>query len=178
MRHLPRFQFRKNMQSIQLIIGSVDGTAAFAGNLLANQLIENGYPVTTPVKTSIKHLTQTDIGLNLIITSTTGQGELPSTLRPLRRALYTKRPVLSHLHYAMTILGDSSYGDDYCLGGLKLDELLTQSQAIKKQETLLIDAEKTNNPEDLIVPWGLLIAQTIPVQSPQNDAIPVCESAA
>jgi len=147
------------MAKIQLIVGSVDGAADFSATTLSCALQEKGHYVSTQEKPVLKHLLKIEQELLLIITSTTGQGELPANLRPLWRKLYTKKPALNNICFATAVLGDASYEDDFCLGGIKLDALLEELGGKKIQPALLIDAEKTNNPEIQITHWGEMLIQ-------------------
>ncbi len=150
------------MKKIQLIVGSVDGTADFSATTLATELIAEKHQVSTPDKPNLKSIVKSQDELFLFITSTTGKGELPKNLQPLWRKLYTKNPQLKNINYATAVLGDSSYGDDYCLGGIKLDKILEKLGAKKLAPPLLIDAEKTNNPEEDITTWGKkLVAENL-----------------
>ncbi len=158
------------MKDIKLFIGSVDGVTEHAGTILADALEALSYSVdvnSNPKLNDILNLRDNlrdnlqdnlQDQLLLIITSTTGEGELPHDLRPLWRKLYTKSPSLAGIHYAMTVLGDSSYGDDFCLAGKELDALLEKLGAQRIKQTLLIDAEENVFPEDDISAWGVATA--------------------
>ncbi len=149
------------MKRIKLLIGSVDGAAEYAGIKLAETLESHGYHVDINLSPKLDDLLNLHDKLLLIITSTTGEGELPHDLRPLWRKLYTKKPSLSAVRYAIAVLGDSSYEDNFCLGGIELDELLEECGAQKIQAPLLSDIEETLFPEDDIIPWGVKIADEI-----------------
>lgn len=149
------------MHGIQLYIGSVTGTADYAAETLANKLITNGYDVTTEFNPTTKSLTKPSPQLLLIITSTTGHGDLPGNLQLLWQQLNSKQPRLTGLNYAVAVLGDSSYADSYCMGGIQLDSLLQQLGAQQQQQPLLIDAEETNYPEEEIVAWGSLLTSRL-----------------
>ena len=59
-------------------------------------------------------------------------------------------------------LGDSSYGDTYCGGGLSLDQALSEAGAEQMAEPLQLDALETVTPEDDAVPWAVeLIERTL-----------------
>jgi len=149
------------LNNIQLIIGSVDGAAEFAGEMLEESLVSHGHRVRTASKPTLDQLVKLEDQLLLILTSTTGSGELPPNLRPLWRKLYTKNPQLDGLRYATAVLGDSSYADDYCLGGIELDSKLEQLGAERMEKPLLVDAEKTNYPEEPVTAWGILLANKV-----------------
>jgi len=147
------------MSKVHLFVGSVDGAAEYASTSLHAAFNNQGVHACIYRRPSIEDLLAippTDT--LLIITSTTGRGELPLGLRPLWRSLDDTKPALTGLRYATAVLGDRSYGKNYCLGGLRLDSVLLAFGATRLQAPLLIDAEQTNNPEDVIMPWGLDIA--------------------
>ncbi len=145
--------------NITLFIGSVDGAAEYAGKKLEEALNEKKHTVTVNYKPTLKDLQNLQSDLLLIVTSTTGEGELPKNFCAFWRKLYTKKVSFEGISYAMAILGDSSYGDDYCLGGKQLGEILMQKGAKQVQQPLLVDSEKTSEPENFVVKWGLDILE-------------------
>lgn len=156
-----RKEIGNGMKTITIMTGSEHGAADFAGATLENALISLGHSVEIDYKPAMGDLKAVKGGPLLIITSTAGHGELPGNLRPLWRKLQTKRPDLRGLNYAMAVLGDSAYGDHFCLGGKKLDTLLSELGGIRLRQPLLIDSEETNNPEGEITSWGVLLASEV-----------------
>ena len=55
----------------------------------------------------------------------------------------------------MIALGDSSYGDTFCGGGLAMDSALEDIGAVRIAEPLQLDAMETVTPEDDAVPWAV-----------------------
>jgi len=147
------------MKDILLFIGTVDGAAESAGLQLVETLESKGYSVDVNLRPALKDLLTMQAKLLLIITSTTGEGDLPADLRPLWRKLYTKKPSLQDIRYAVAVLGDRSYGDDFCLGGKELDELLEERGAKRIKPAFLNDAEEIAFPDDEISNWGIEIAK-------------------
>lgn len=140
---------------INLFIGSVDGAAEYAGDKLALELKSLGHSVTVEHKPSLKNLQKSTDKLLLIITSTTGAGEIPGNFKSFWRKLYTKKISLEGITFSVAVLGDSTYGDDFCLAGKQLDVLLEEKGAKRVKSPLLVDSEETIEPEKLIVPWGI-----------------------
>ncbi len=105
------------MSCIQLIVGSVGGTAECASEALEMALQAHGRQVSMLIDPTPQHVRQPGAALTLIVTSTDDNGQLPRALRPLWRHLVTRSPALHKLQYAVAVLGDSQYGDKYCLGG-------------------------------------------------------------
>jgi MioC protein len=96
-------------------------------------------------------------GTFLICTSTYGQGDVPDNAQALFSSLETERPDLSGVTYGVIALGDRTYKDTYCQGGIRFDELLTQLGAKRAGEILKHDASSGTMPEELaaqwVVPW-------------------------
>ena len=86
----------------------------------------------------------------LVVTSTTGQGELPDSIVPLYEGI--RDMYQPHLRYGVIALGDSSY-DNFCGGGKKFDELLQEQGAQRVGEMLMIDAGEDPEPESVSNPW-------------------------
>ncbi|MCU1480401.1 MAG: cytochrome [Subtercola sp.] len=72
--------------------------------------------------------------LYLIVCSTYGDGELPTSARRLNEALRAEHPDLSALRYAMFGLGDRSYTRTYSRGSEILDETLSSLGATRVGE--------------------------------------------
>lgn len=90
----------------------------------------------------------------LIITSTTGNGELPARLQPLHDALQHPSANTIELRYALLALGDSTY-PNFCGGGRMLAKALDRSGATAMASSLELDACFCINPEDQALPWVL-----------------------
>ena len=109
-------------------------------------------------------------GAFLICTSTYGQGDVPDNAQALYASLETQRPDLSSVTYGVIALGDLTYKDTFCEGGIRFDTLLTELRAKRVDEILKHDASSGTLPEEVaaqwIVPWAELVesrsADTIP----------------
>ena len=86
----------------------------------------------------------------LVVTSTTGQGDLPDSIVPLYEGI--KDMYQPHLRYGIIALGDSTYAN-FCGGGLKFDQLLQEQGAKRIGEMLKIDASEDPEPESVSNPW-------------------------
>ncbi|WP_407731508.1 flavodoxin [Pseudocitrobacter faecalis] len=86
----------------------------------------------------------------LVVTSTTGQGDLPDSIMPLFNDL--KDMYQPHLRYGIIALGDSTYAN-FCGGGKTFDALLQEQGAQRIGEMLMIDASEDPEPEGVSNPW-------------------------
>lgn len=147
------------MSAITLIYGSVYGSAHYVATELARVLGERGCEVALHEQPEPRHL-HLDRPL-LVVTSTTGDGELPSRLQPLLQQLQRQAPDLRGLRFALVALGDSSY-QHYCGGGRALAAALERCGATAIAPSLELDACHCLNPEDEALPWALQLLEENP----------------
>ncbi|AZG99662.1 flavodoxin [Proteus mirabilis] len=88
----------------------------------------------------------------LVISSTTGQGDLPDTIAPLFYELRDNLGYQPNLHYGLIALGDSSY-DNFCGAGMQFEALLQEHQAKRMGEILKIDSMDIAEPEVFAINW-------------------------
>lgn len=86
----------------------------------------------------------------LVVTSTTGQGDLPDSIVPLFNDLQDMYQ--PHLRYGIIALGDSTYAN-FCGGGKRFDALLQEQGAQRIGDILMIDASEDPEPESVSNPW-------------------------
>ena len=86
----------------------------------------------------------------LVVTSTTGQGDLPDSIVPLFNDLQDMYQ--PHLRYGIIALGDSTYAN-FCGGGKRFDALVQEQGAQPIGERLWIDASEDPEPEGVSTPW-------------------------
>lgn len=86
----------------------------------------------------------------LVVTSTTGQGDLPDSIVPLFNDLQDMYQ--PHLRYGVIALGDRTYAN-FCGGGKRFDALLQEQGAQRIGEMLMIDATEDPEPESVSNPW-------------------------
>lgn len=79
-----------------------------------------------------------------MVTSTTGQGDLPDSIVPLFQGIKDTLGFQPNLRYGVIALGDSSYVN-FCNGGKQFDALLQEQSAQRVGEMLLIDASENRN---------------------------------
>ena len=141
------------MANILIIAGSVYGGAQFVAEQVQELLQSNGHNVSLTDAPTVEQVKADDNDTILLISSTTGQGDLPDNLAPFVAQLNNTLPLIPYKRYGVIALGDSSYGDTYCGGGIKLDEQFSELQAKKLGERLQIDACETLQPEDEALQW-------------------------
>jgi MioC protein len=96
-------------------------------------------------------------GIFLICSSTYGNGDVPDNAQAFFASLESVRPNLSAVTYGVIGLGDRTYKDTFCQGGVRFDELLTQLGARRAGDILKHDASSGTLPEEVaaqwVVPW-------------------------
>jgi MioC protein len=94
----------------------------------------------------------------LVCTSTYGQGDVPDNAQEFFASLERERPELSGVSYGLIALGDTTYKETFCEGGIRFDNLLTELGARRVGEILKHDASSGTLPEEIaaqwIVPWA------------------------
>jgi len=94
----------------------------------------------------------------LIVTSTTGSGELPEGLLPIYQDLDSQAAKLINKPFAVIALGDSSYGDSFCAAGKMMDEKLADLGGQRLLPLLTLDAlqyfQAGDGAEEWIAAWA------------------------
>jgi len=142
------------MANILIIAGSVYGGAAFVAEEVQGLLEGKGHSVSMTEAPTLADVSSPDNDTILIISSTTGQGDLPDNLVALYAELNAKMPLIPNKRFGVVALGDSSYGETYCNGGKQMETLFAELQAVKLGERLDIDACEVLQPEDEALPWA------------------------
>ncbi|WP_058913527.1 flavodoxin [Entomohabitans teleogrylli] len=88
----------------------------------------------------------------LVVTSTTGQGDLPDSIAPLFHDIKEQVGYQPELHYGLIALGDSTY-THFCGAGKQFDALLQEQGAQRVGDVLTIDASEEPEPEAVSNPW-------------------------
>lgn len=141
------------MQKILLIAGSVFGAAHSVADDVSERLLELDFKVTRNESPEASDLEQQEPDLLLVITSTTGSGDLPEELVPFLIQLQDTPPRIAGLRFTVIVLGDSSYGETFCGGGLAIDAALEDIGAQRVGGPLQIDAIETDEPEALALEY-------------------------
>ncbi|MEO0864648.1 MAG: flavodoxin domain-containing protein, partial [Pseudomonadota bacterium] len=89
----------------------------------------------------------------LLVTSTYGNGDLPSTALPFEEALTGGQPDLTGIRFAIFGLGDQVFAETFAHGSEKLAQMLKDQGAVQVGERGLHDASGFDMPEDVALPW-------------------------
>ncbi|WP_100655893.1 flavodoxin [Alteromonas flava] len=141
------------MKKLTLFAGSVYGNAQHVAEQVQQALEAKGIAVELFEDPGVDDFKQAQAVM--VITSTTGQGDVPPNLEFFHSELRDQFPLMDGKPFAVAALGDSSYGDTYCGGGRQFQELLTELQGNAVVDMLEVDAIETLEPESEVVPWAL-----------------------
>ena len=147
------------MSKISIFAGSVYGNAQHVAEQVQQALSDKQIESEVYEDPSVEDFTNAESVL--VITSTTGQGDVPPNLEYFFSELRDQFPLMYNKPFAVAALGDSSYGDTYCGGGRQFFELLTELQGGAVTDMLEVDAIETLEPEGEVVPWVLNIADKL-----------------
>lgn len=147
------------MADISIFAGSVYGSAQFVAEQAEEMLAGKGFDVELFEDPEISDFAKANAVL--VITSTTGQGDVPPNLELFVANLRDQFPLMNGKPFAVAALGDSSYGETYCGAGAQIHELLTELQGTAVTELLRVDACETLEPENEVLPWVESIAEKL-----------------
>jgi len=143
---------------ITILVGTMTGTAEMVAQEVQQALETAGHRVGIQVMDNLDAGVFRPGGTFLICTSTYGQGDVPDNAQALFNSLETERPDLGNVTYGVIALGDTTYKDTFCQGGIRFDKLLTELGARRAGEMLMHDASSGTLPEELaaqwVVPWA------------------------
>jgi MioC protein len=140
------------MAKIAVMVGSVYGAAQYVAEEALPLLAGQGHEVKLYEEAKLDDVLAFNADIWLVITSTTGQGDIPDNLLPFYLDVQNRFPLLTGKRFAVIALGDSSY-DTFCGAGEQLRALLLEIQGAELAPMLRIDAGETLEPESLALPW-------------------------
>lgn len=156
LRH-PRFRNDNLPLNITILVGTMTGTAEMVAQEVQTALEAAGHQASIQMMDGQNASVFSGSGPFLICTSTYGQGDVPDNAQALFNSLESERPDLSSVIYGVIALGDRTYKDTYCQGGLRFDKLLTELGARRAGDILMHDASSGTLPEEVaaqwVVPW-------------------------
>jgi len=89
----------------------------------------------------------------IFVTSTYGNGDLPSTALPFEEAILGQKPDLTGVRFAIFGLGDQVFSETFNHGSMRLMQMLLDRKAEMVGERGLHDASGFDMPEDVALPW-------------------------
>ncbi|WP_041208071.1 flavodoxin [Aeromonas jandaei] len=138
------------MAQIDIVVGSVYGAAMLVAETLAAELARQGHKTALYEEARLEDI---DPGrFLLLVSATTGQGDIPPNLQPFATDLAERAPWLKGLRYALVAMGDSSY-DHFCGAGRRLDSQLQELGATAVVPRLELDATLHDEPERVALAW-------------------------
>ncbi|MEQ4794257.1 flavodoxin [Klebsiella variicola subsp. variicola] len=138
------------MAKIGIFVGTVYGNALAVAAEAQRILLEHKHQANVYEEGTLVDWKKYSIVL--VITSSTGQGDLPDTIASLFHELRDNVGYQPNLSYGLIALGDSSY-DYFCGAGMKFDELLQEHQAKRIGQILKIDGMDVAEPEVFAIDW-------------------------
>lgn len=89
----------------------------------------------------------------IFVTSTYGNGDLPTLALPFEAALTESEPDLTGVRFAIFGLGDMVFSETFNQGSEKLAAMLVARGAVQVGERGIHDASSVEMPEDIALPW-------------------------
>ena len=147
------------MAELQILVGTMTGTAEAVAKDIQDVLAKAGHRAEIVLMdgrdASVLVNPSSACDAYLICSSTYGSGDVPDNAQSLFTSLETLRPDLRGIVYGVIALGDRTYGQTFCQGGLRFDKLLTELGAQRAGEVLLHDASAGTMAEDVASEWIL-----------------------
>src|ERR1700722_19502198 len=147
------------LAELQILVGTMTGTAEAAAKDIQDVLAKAGHSCEIVLMdgrdASVFDNGGDKGGAYLICSSTYGSGGVPDNAQGLFTSLEERRPDLRGIVYGVIALGDRTYGDTFCQGGLRFDKLLTELGAQRAGDVLLHDASAGTMAEDVATEWIL-----------------------
>jgi sulfite reductase alpha subunit-like flavoprotein len=143
--------------NITILVGTMTGTAEMVAQEVQQTLQAAGHQASVEMMDNLDATVFAQGGTFLICTSTYGNGDVPDNAQALYASLESDKPTLSNVTYGVIALGDRTYKDTFCHGGVRFDRLLTELGARRVGDILKHDASSGTLPEEVaaqwVVPW-------------------------
>jgi MioC protein len=140
---------------ITILVGTMTGTAEMVAQEVQQALETAGHHAKIQVMDGLDAGVFQNHGTFLICTSTYGNGDVPDNAQALFSSLETEKPDLSGITYGVIALGDTTYKDTFCQGGIRFDNLLTELGARRAGDMLKHDAGSGTLPEEVAAQWAV-----------------------
>lgn len=136
-----------------MIVGSEMGNAEMTGDVLKDELESGDHEVEVFEEGDLDDARLDERSVVLVVSSTTGLGDVPQNVETLYDELVERRPDLAHLRYGLVGLGDRNYKDSFCGGPKKWDAILEELGATCVGEKLFLDATDNPAPDEDAAAW-------------------------
>ena len=149
------------MLQLAILSGSVYGAAEEVA-LHAEQLLRDaGLDARHLPRIDCAELLALDPQALLVVTSTTGMGEMPDALQELLDDLVASQPDWRGRPLAVIGLGDTAYGESFCAAALQAHMQLLALGMRDLQSQLQLDASETVTPAEDAEPWLARLAANL-----------------
>lgn len=139
------------MTKILVLNGSVYGKAMEIADLVEEDLQDSGFDIEIEETLMADEVLNADV--LLIITSTTGSGEVPANILPSFIDWQDKLPQMEQKPAGIIALGDSGYDDTFCAAGEQFEELLEEMNANLVCDMLKLDAGVLVDYDSEVLNW-------------------------
>jgi MioC protein len=147
--------------NLTILVGTMTGTAEMVAQEVQTALEATGHTASIRMMDDLDAGVFAEGGVFLICTSTYGQGDVPDNAQEFIASLEREQPDLSVVTYGLIALGDRTYKDTFCEGGIRFDTLLTELGARRVGEILKHDASSGTLPEEVAAQWIVPWAKTL-----------------
>lgn len=141
------------MADVYIPVGSVSGTAIAVAEACARALEVSGHRAVVDQTPTVAALNSGAWDAVLIVTSTTGQGDIPTNLAHFYVELEAQFPLQNGRPFGVISLGDSSYDRTFCNAGALMEERFYELQGKAPVPRVTIDATETQTPDDDALFW-------------------------
>ena len=141
------------MAKIHVLVGSVTGKSLASAQAIATVFNEHQHDVVVFDAPSIEQF-EGDADVLLIVTSSTGQGDLPPSMASLFHQLQAQKPLITDKQFAVVALGDRGFAT-FCQAGDTMEAIMIELQGQSLCDRLNIDAIEHFNPVDVSREWAL-----------------------
>jgi MioC protein len=139
--------------NIRILVGTMTGTAEMVAQEVQQTLQAAGHQASVEMMDNLDAAVFAAGGTFLICSSTYGNGDVPDNAQALYASLESEKPNLSNVTYGMIALGDRTYKDTFCHGGVRFDRILTELGARRAGDILKHDASSGTLPEEVAAQW-------------------------
>jgi MioC protein len=151
--------------NVTILVGTMTGTAEMVAQEAQTALEAQGHAASFRMMDDLDSSVFSGGGTFMICTSTYGQGDVPDNAQNLLASLEADRPDLSAVNYGVIALGDLTYKDTFCEGGIRFDNLLSELGARRIGEILKHDASSGTLPEEIAAQWVVSWAELVEAES-------------